>query len=153
MQGASNDERSKFLGSQGFIGSCSTMIGFEQHPKDPKMRNVTVMGRNFANLHLKYSLGKQGEYVLEINNGEVVETDEDRYLQLTLWVQNQKEPFRVLDAVAFVMREAIEMSDATVERWLTKQATDEDGLLQRWKIEGKGRAYWYSRRGSKVMAQ
>lgn len=94
---ANNDERSKFLGSQGFIGSCSTMIGFEKHAQNPQHRNVTVMGRNFGDMHLQYSIGDHGEYVLEIAGGEIAETEDDRRLQFQLWLQ-AKSPVVVKDA-------------------------------------------------------
>lgn len=85
---STTDERSKFLGSQGFIGSCSTMIGFEKHATNPKGRNVTIMGRNFADLKLKYIVDAKGRYEIEVNQaGEPVETSEDHEIQFLTWLQ------------------------------------------------------------------
>jgi hypothetical protein len=74
------DDRSKFLGSQGFIGSCSTMIGFEKDEKIEKQRRVKVLGRNFPDIKLIYSLDECGRFVLEGSQDEqgteLHETDE-----------------------------------------------------------------------------
>ena len=138
----SNDERSKFLGSQGFIGSCSTMIGFEKG-SNPLVdsRLVTVMGRNFKDFKANYSVGKEnGEFILESFGDEIVQTDDDKDLALTLWALAQKEPFSVQDARAEVMRNALDMSESTIQRWLRKQAEAPDGRLEKLK-DGKRMLY------------
>ena len=80
------DDRSKFLGSQGFIGSCGTMIGFEKDEKIENQRRVKVMGRNFPDMKLIYSLDENGKFVLEGSQDErgkeTYETDDDREIQV-----------------------------------------------------------------------
>ena len=83
---ATNDERSKFLGSQGFIGSCSTMIGFEKSTTDENKRNVTVMGRNFKDMRMLYSLDDNGRFVLEANQSVPVVTEGDSEFQFLIWL-------------------------------------------------------------------
>lgn len=76
--GVTQDERSKFLGSQGFIGTCSTMVGIEKHPKKDDQRNVKIMGRNFADIQVLYTRDNRGMFQLEGIDGETVESETDQ---------------------------------------------------------------------------
>lgn len=88
--GVVNDERSKFLGSQGFIGTCSTMVSIEKPPKDVDRRTVTIMGRNFRDIKLDYSVLPGGIMQLEAIGDEagsrVVETEQDQEMQFMAWL-------------------------------------------------------------------
>ena len=86
---SSSDERSKFLGSQGFIGSCSTMIGFEKDEKDKDLRKVVIMGRNFKDILQTYRLDENGKFVLELSNGEDMNPEETEELQFAIWLREQ----------------------------------------------------------------
>jgi hypothetical protein len=149
MGAPANDERSKFLGSQGFIGSCSTMIGFEKHPKIDYMRSVTVMGRNFADIKLQYSSTKenQGRFVLESIGDNAVATDEDNETFLALWATSQPGAFTITDAVTYCMRNDIELSESSVERWLRNEAQSPEGKLERFRV---GKRYSYRKRSLDV---
>ena len=126
-QGASVDERSKFLGSQGFIGSCSTMISIDKG-KMEEDRNMIIMGRNFPDIHLSFSQKPEnnGRFVLEGVGRKAVVTESDDRVQFMTWAQAQYE-FTVKDSVACGMRMGV--SDATVERWLRQLV--EEGVLVR----------------------
>jgi hypothetical protein len=90
--GVTVDARSKFLGSQGFIGTCSTMVGVDKDDKLPNQRQVKVMGRNFAEMDLLYSLDNRGAFQLEGSSGKdgktVYETDDDRELSIIGYAQS-----------------------------------------------------------------
>ena len=92
---SSSDERSKFLGSQGFIGSCSTMVGFEKDEKQPNMRNVTIMGRNFADIKQSYSIDANGKLKLEVSGGVDMNPQEMEELNFELWLGSQPQPLLV----------------------------------------------------------
>lgn len=82
--GVALDARSKFLGSQGFIGTCSTMVGIER-PSDVSRENerlVKIMGRNFRDINQTYSLDNDGKLHLESEGKEVVESETDRAIQI-----------------------------------------------------------------------
>lgn len=80
--GVAQDARSKFLGSQGFIGTCSTMVGFDKDDKRPNERKVKIMGRNFRDIDQTYSLDEYGRFHLEAEDGEIVEGDEDYEIKI-----------------------------------------------------------------------
>lgn len=135
------DERSKFLGSQGFIGSCSTMIGIEKG-KSPESRLVTVMGRNFQDMHLTYSCSNDtnGRFVLESIGHEAIVNETDEKIKFSTWCQTQHVAFSAKDAIACGMRMGI--SDSTVERWLLELAGV--GALEKVR---EGKKYLYPRPG------
>lgn len=137
---ANVDERSKFLGSQGFIGSCSTMIGFEKG-SNPEDRNVTIMGRNFADIKLGYTQSKEnsGRFVLHGNDGRVIHTEEDDFIAFMTWCQLQSDPFTVKQATEYLM--LLKVSLATVNRWLDRLVVE--GTLERFKDPQDARRFLY----------
>lgn len=84
--GVAQDARTKFLGSQGFIGTCSTMVGVDavvdKDGKKTNQRQIKVMGRNFADVDLTYSLDEWGRFNLEGEDGEVVPGDDDYQMKI-----------------------------------------------------------------------
>lgn len=140
----SRDDRSKFLGTQGFIGSCSTMISLEKKPDTLQdARIVHVMGRNFKDIQLHYSMDRDGRFVLENKGTDAVPSETDEKVQFATWCQSQPEPFPAKDAVAYGMRMGV--SDSTVERWLVELC--DLGALERFK---DGKRYLYRRKAMRT---
>lgn len=138
--GVAQDARSKFLGSQGFIGTCSTMVGFEKDENRPQQRKVKIMGRNFPDIDQIYSLDERGKFVLE-SEGEVgekqtpVETAEDRDTQILI-AASQLLEFTV-DEMAASLKWKV--SKYTVLRDLAKLA--QSGSL---KVRKEGRKFVFT---------
>lgn len=133
--GVAQDARSKFLGSQGFIGTCSTMVGFEKDENRPQQRRVKIMGRNFADIDQTYSLDERGKFVLESEGKEVVETEEDRDTQMLVCASRLGE-FTVEDMAGALKWK---ISKYTVLRELAKLA--QAGLL---KVRKEGRKFVFT---------
>jgi hypothetical protein len=131
------DARSKFLGSQGFIGTCSTMVGIERDAKAKDTINAKIMGRNFADIDLKYTRDSRGMLQLETSMGpdgkEVYESEDDREIAIITFAQNTSEFTAAQCRTALVK---LDIGRTTMYRILVKLV--EEGILC-GKTSGEGK--------------
>jgi hypothetical protein len=114
------DARSKFLGSQGFIGTCSTMVGIERDAKVQDTINAKIMGRNFADIDLKYTRDSRGMLRLEVENHEAVKSESDQDICILTLASDLKE----FTASQLHKRLGTDVSLKTVRRALHQLVTD-----------------------------